>query len=209
MAGPPLHDASRPLGPRELVTAGERVTLRPVGADDAEWVFDAVHANEAILRWICWAGPESVEELLERYSEWRRGEGAAADYQLAVCENATGRGVGTISLKLREAPGRGELGYWIATDAQGRGYAGEAVELATALAFERLGAEVLFAWVFVGNEPSRRLLERNGFRLEFTSTAPVPAHGRDVDQWYFALTRADWVALRAAREAEAGSAEGS
>lgn len=56
-----------------------------------------------------------------------------------------------------------ELGYWIARDHWGRGYASEAAKAVTALA-RTLGHERVAATHFIDNPASGRVLEKAGFR---------------------------------------------
>ncbi|MDQ0983079.1 GNAT family N-acetyltransferase [Streptomyces sp. V2I9] len=58
---------------------------------------------------------------------------------------------------------RGSLGYWIATVAQNRGHAGDAVALALRVMREELGLHRAEASTNLENLPSQRVLRRNGF----------------------------------------------
>lgn len=178
----------------DIAAEGERALLRPVRRGDAARAFPLLHGREEILRWLVWDGPADEEELADAYAAWRTGDGGpdACDYMLAVCERASGALAGTLSVRFRGRPGEGDLGYWIAREHQRRGLATDAVRLAAWLAFEELGARALCAWVFVGNEASRRVLERCGFALEHTARAKVVKRGERLDEWYLALARADF-----------------
>jgi RimJ/RimL family protein N-acetyltransferase len=59
-----------------------------------------------------------------------------------------------------------ELGYIVAPAARGRGVATTALRLLTDWAFEKLGALRLELLVGVENHASKRVAERNGYRLE-------------------------------------------
>jgi ribosomal-protein-alanine N-acetyltransferase len=180
---------------------GEIVTLRPVEAADATDAFRFVAGNQSILRWLVWGGPEGVGELEDRFGLWRTGEderggllGARGgyDYQFAVCDRTDGEFAGVITLRFSGHPGHGDVGYWIASEHQGRGLASEAVRLVAHLGFAHLAADVIFGWVFVGNEGSRRVLERNGFTLEYTARGKARKGGKPMDEWYLAQTRWEW-----------------
>jgi ribosomal-protein-alanine N-acetyltransferase len=180
---------------------GERVVLRPVTAADASTAYRQVAGNRQILRWLVWGGPAGVGELEDRFSTWRTGKPERGgllgtrggyDYQLAVCDRADERFAGVITLRFAGHPGDGDIGYWIATDSWGRGFASEAVRLATHLGFRYLAANVVFGWVFVGNDASRRVLERNGYRLEHTARGKHRKGVGRVDEWYLAQSRGDW-----------------
>lgn len=176
-----------------FVVTGERVMLRPHRAADAAEAFAMLHENDAILRWLVWDGPRSREELERYYDAWRvTGPDGGEDVSLAVVERSSDALVGSLGIRFGGHPGTGDVGYWIGVPFQGRGYASEAVGLAVRLAFERLDARALCAWVFEGNAASRAVLEKNGFRFLRRAAARVVKGGRTVDEDYFTLLRHEW-----------------
>ena len=183
---------SRPVL-EEVRLVGDLVVLRPIRPGDAAAAYRSVAGRDEILRWLCWAGPQREEELAEKYAEWRTGEGDALDYQFAVCEVTSNRMVGAISLSFAGHPGQGDVGYWIDADFWGRGFATEAIQLIDYVAFGSGLADVLYGWVFVGNEGSRRALEKNGYELEYTTKSSVAKFGQEIEQWYLVQTSADWL----------------
>lgn len=58
------------------------------------------------------------------------------------------------------------LGYWIAKDFEGNGYAERAVELLSKFCFRKLYARKIEASVYEGNLASIKVLSKNGFLLE-------------------------------------------
>jgi len=184
---------------RRLVTldlAGALVRLRPHRVDDAQAAFALLHEEHEILRWLVWDGPASPDELGEHYGTWRYDDGAASDLRLAIEERASGALVGSITLRFGGHPGQGDIGYWIGRPFQGRGYGREALALAAHLAFGQLGALSLYAWVFVGNLASRRVLERAGFTLARTVPGRILKYKKRVDEWHFVLLASEWRRLR-------------
>jgi RimJ/RimL family protein N-acetyltransferase len=61
-----------------------------------------------------------------------------------------------------------ELGYVVAPQARGRGVATRTLDLLTAWAFSELDALRIELWISVGNEASKRVAERVGYRHEGT-----------------------------------------
>jgi RimJ/RimL family protein N-acetyltransferase len=59
-----------------------------------------------------------------------------------------------------------ELGYVVAPQARGRGVAARAPDLLTEWAFRDLEALRIQLWISASNEPSKRVAERAGYRLE-------------------------------------------
>ncbi|MDO8591579.1 MAG: GNAT family N-acetyltransferase [bacterium] len=78
-----------------------------------------------------------------------------------------------------------EVGYWVGKKHVGHSYATKALKLVSDYAFEQLDKDLLIANVAVGNEASRRSLEKAGFSLAETF------QGRDGHVWRYHLTRSD------------------
>lgn len=180
--------------PPHVELEGELVRLRPVCADDAEPAFPMVHGRREILDWLIWPGPESVEELREGYRVWWRGSEDEPELRLAIVERAADAFVGSMGVRF-QGPATADLGYWLAVERWGRGYVSEAVRLTCHLAFAHLGAALLTARVFDGNDASRRVLEKSGFRPDWRSTTTL--RGRTVAQTHLGLSRHAWEAANA------------
>lgn len=72
--------------------------------------------------------------------------------------------VGTINLTPdSDNPKRGEIGFYLGKEFQGKGYMTKAVRLLTDYAFDSLGYEEVWGKVTVGNLASVGVLERNGY----------------------------------------------
>lgn len=180
----------------DLVLEGESVRLRPHRVDDAPAAFLLLAGEQEILRWLVWDGPSTPAELAEHFGSWLVAGAGGPDLRLAVEERASGTLVGSISLRFGGHPEQGDTGYWIGVPFQRRGFGSEALALAAHLAFRHLGTQALYAWVFVGNDVSRRILERAGFTLVRTVPRRVMKHGTRVDEWHFVLLSSEWRRLR-------------
>ena len=176
--------------------AGEHAHIRAHMPADGAPAFALLERREEILRWLVWDGPSSVSELCEHYAHWCFESGADCDYRLAIEERASGALAGSISIRFGGHPGQGDVGYWVGLPFQGRGLGGEALELAAYLAFEHLAAQSLYAWVFVENLASRRILERAGFTLVRTVPGRIVKRGAPVDEWHFVLRANEWRRVR-------------
>ena len=195
-----------PLGSSRSISSAtlgaESVALRPVRPRDARPAFRMLHGRDAILRWLLWGGPSSLGELEASFAAWTRGprpESAGIEpreFLFAITaltpEGEPGEFLGTLGLRLIDGAGTVDVGYWLGEEAWGQGYATEAVGLGAFFAFWYLSARSLSAWVFVGNVPSRRVLEKNGFSLARTVYDKIERDGRRRDEWYFVLLREEW-----------------
>jgi ribosomal-protein-alanine N-acetyltransferase len=97
---------------------------------------------------------------------------AAEDYRagrsvsFAIALASTGELCGAVGLRIADAHGHAELGYWIGVPFWGKGYATEAAAAAVAFGFETLHLNRIFAHHFAGNTGSQRVLEKIGMRHE-------------------------------------------
>jgi RimJ/RimL family protein N-acetyltransferase len=103
----------------------------------------------------------------------------------------------------------GELGYWFRREVWGRGYAVEAAFAAIEAHFGDRRAGHLPSGHLPGNERSRRVLEKLGFRPNGTRLVAARALAQQIESAAYQLTRTDWVARRDALRALARCATGS
>ena len=90
-------------------------------------------------------------------------------FQPAVADPSTDSSLGDVALCVdADDTSRVELGFTMSSAEQGKGYATESVTRMIAYAFERLGAETVFAIVDARNDASIALLERIGMRRTTT-----------------------------------------
>lgn len=115
-----------------LVLAGPRLTLRPWQLTDAARVHEIMQ-DSAMDEFLALPRPYE-RQVAERFVAelGREGRAAGTGIDSAAVETATGRVVGSATLRLT---GDQDVGYWVAPDAQGHGYAAEAVRVLTDWAF--------------------------------------------------------------------------
>jgi len=142
----------------------ERLTLRPLRADDLEPFFAimstgpvraALHVRDGYSRGDAWGTLTSLAGLWEL-----RGLG-----QWAIEERATGRFVGRAGLYWRvepEWPGV-EVGWMLDPDVWGLGYATEAASRAVRYGFDEVGVDALFSVILPENTRSQAVARRLGF----------------------------------------------
>lgn len=104
-----------------------------------------------------------------------------------IAETRTGALVGVIGV-------HATLGFWIAKEAQGRGYATEAAEAVVGHYFAATGAEELNSGHFEGNYPSFHVLEKLGFVRDGDTRVWSKAQGMEMVLHKMRLTRQRWEA---------------
>lgn len=85
-----------------------------------------------------------------------------------------------------EVAGDGEVGFWMGAHARNRGWTTRAVHLAATAAFEH-GADHLRWRALVGNDASRRVAAKVGFRFDGTVRRFVLQRGVWRDAWVATL----------------------
>jgi RimJ/RimL family protein N-acetyltransferase len=154
-----LHD----MPPLRLPTLTDgAVTLRPKRAGDVDAIVAACQDPE-IPRWTSVPAPYTAADAqaFMRLSEASARIGAAAEL---VAVDGDDRLLGAFSLmELGRRPAYGEIGYWLAPWARGRGVATRAVLLLREWALRELGVTRIEILVEDDNGPSRRVAERAGF----------------------------------------------
>ena len=164
---------------------GERVTLRPVERDDADflqrgWSDPAVRTQIGVGR------PRNraqIESHIEGYVE--DGGGAA----LLVCLDDDP--VGEVTVKDLDS-NRPELTCWIAPEYHGEGYGSEANALFIDYIFDTFEIRGLRARAFSSNAPSCTVLEKLGFTQEGTLRDHRFLDGEYEDVVLYGLLREEW-----------------
>lgn len=160
----------------------EGLLLRPWRAADA----DAVHRacqDPDIQRWTTVPRPYLPEHARAFVTEvsaaaWRDGTGAP----FAVCAADSGELLASCGLvALDRSTDTGEIGYWVAPWARGRGVAVRATRAVARWAFTALRLRRLIWQAEIGNHRSRLVALRSGFRVqgELRLVHPAPDGRRE------------------------------
>jgi RimJ/RimL family protein N-acetyltransferase len=163
--------------------------LRPWTELDVDAVFEACQDPD-IQRWTQVPTPYLREHAVGYVARSAQGlaEGSAA--HLAVVDAGTDRVLGACGLMRREA-GVGEIGYWTAPWARGRGVATAATRALCRWALGTLGLRRLQWRAEVGNHASRLVAARVGFRDEGLARQSLRHRDAYVDGWTAALLRGE------------------
>jgi RimJ/RimL family protein N-acetyltransferase len=173
----------------------ERLVLRMFRDDDLEQ-YAAMVADPEVTRYL---GDGST---LSRADAWRQMAMILGHWQLrgygmwAAEEASTGRLAGRIGFFNPEGWPGFELGWTLAREFWGRGYATEGARRALEYGFTELGRERVISLIRPGNLPSVRVAVRLGERPE----GSVDLLGSEA--LVYGLTREDWLAGR--REGKLG-----
>jgi RimJ/RimL family protein N-acetyltransferase len=118
-------------------------------------------------------------------------------FQFAVESKETGGLVGDCALQVDgQEPYRAEIGFTLAREHQGKGFASGAVWLLLNYAFEALGLHRVVAIADCRNKPSWALLERVGMRREEHFLENVWFKGGWSDEYLYAVLKDEWLRKR-------------
>lgn len=113
-------------------------------------------------------------------------------FQLAMILRTSGELIGNCGIRLALGrDGSADLGYEVAPDHWGRGYATEAARAMLAFGFEQLDLRRVTADCIADNRASARVLEKLGMTLVQRQVAAETFKGRAWDVLHYALERAD------------------
>ena len=95
-----------------------------------------------------------------------------------------GKVVGGIGISAIQ-DGEGELGYWLGEQYWGQGIMSEAVKQMTEYGFEKLGLQRIYVHVFLFNDASKRVLEKNDYISEGIIKNNTIKDGKQIDEYRF------------------------
>lgn len=173
--------------PGPVFREGETVVLRTIEAEDLDYVerlFNDQRVREHTDR--------HEPAYRSRSREWLDSLGEKDVVVLLVCEGTDP--VGWINLfSLDDVVGTAEVGYGMAPDRWGEGFATDALETICRYAFEERGLHKMYARVFVTNPGSKRVLEKVGFHEEGRHREEALVDGDHVDVHRFGLLASEWL----------------
>ena len=176
---------------------GLNVFLRPLRAEDAPSLLEMRLADRDFLAdfephrqpsYFTRSG--QAAEIAADEVDDRAGGGHAFGIFRTEDERLAGRV--RLSNVVRGAWDNATLGYFVARSYSGRGVATEAVGLTLGFAFEEASLHRVQAGVMPHNHASRRVLEKNGFRLEGRAERYLFIGGAWQDHDIYALTQEEW-----------------
>lgn len=169
-----------------------RLVLRQLYESDADDMYD-YSCREEVTRFLLWDTHPSVgytrrylHDLQEKYRACEY-----YDWGLELSEN--GRLIGTCGFAKLDTENRcGEIGYVIHPDYHGQGLAAEAAACVIAFGFLKLRLHRVEARYMVGNEASRRVMEKCGMTFEGIHREAIYVKDAYHDVGVCALLREDY-----------------
>jgi RimJ/RimL family protein N-acetyltransferase len=173
----------------------DRLTIRPATLDDANaaWQFRRL---ESVGRWMT-AAPRDREGFVRKFAEPEQlSRTLLMEHDGVVIGDlyvAVGDAWAQTEVADRARGVQAEIGWVLAPEHEGHGFATEAVTELLRICFEDLGLRRVTAACFADNEPSWRLMERLGMRRENHNLAESLHRTRGwLDGLSYALLADEW-----------------
>jgi RimJ/RimL family protein N-acetyltransferase len=146
---------------------GELVNLRELTIDDATTIVNLIEYEIAKYLYEV-PYPYKIHDALKfiksSYNDFKLGKAITFGIEYKDTLESNLLLVGTIGIKdIDYVNKKANLGYWIGKQYQGKGIATECIKLVVNYVFDELKLEEISAYVFPDNNPSIRVLEKNGF----------------------------------------------
>ena len=147
----------------------ERLILRPWEESDVESLYEYAKDPQVgpIAGWPPHISVEDSRQIIKSV--------LAVNETYAICKRQDNRAIGSIGLMRGEQSNldipedEGEIGYWIGVPFWGQGYVPEAVRELIRHGFEDLKLNRIWCGYFEGNDKSKRVQEKCGFRYHHTN----------------------------------------
>lgn len=131
---------------------------------------------------------QHVQELLDQQAEQPRRR-----FRLAITLRESGRLIGSCAIRRAAAnEWEADIGYDLAPDTWGNGYATEAARAMVDFGFQEWALHRVSSWCIADNTGSARVLERVGLRLEGRLRENEYFKGRWWDTLLYGMLAGDW-----------------
>ncbi len=171
----------------------ERLLLRDFVEND----WHAVHVYQSdprYLRYYPWSSrsPEEVKAFVRRFLD-QQTHRPRSKFQFAVVLKSDGHLIGNCGIRKAHSRAlKADLGYEIAPDEWGRGYATEAARAVLRFGFEELQLHRIEASCLAENTASTRVLEKLGMQLEGRLRDHEWIDGRWWDTLMYSILVQEW-----------------
>lgn len=160
----------------------DRLILRRMKVSDASDMYEYAHL-EKVTEYLLWSPHVSVQQTSDYLHFIQKSYRDGDFYDWAVTLRDTGKMIGTCGFtRLDFNHNLAEIGYVLNPDFWGHGIAAEAVKRVMEFAFMELNVHRVEAKYMVGNDASRRVMEKCGMTFEgvYRSSMFIKGMYRDI-----------------------------
>jgi len=184
----------------DLTLHGQTVTLREFRSGDVDDVL-ALIGDDRVTEWLSFdsRGRQQADQMLTDVEQRRRAE-PRAEFYLAITASGSENVVGFVRLAF-DGVRAGKLGYAVAFNHWGKGYATDAAGTLVDYAFRELGLHRISAAIAPENVASLRMAQRLGMTFEGRIRDHVHTNGRWRDSLLYSVLADEWAADAGRRSA--------
>src|SRR5262245_6563227 len=146
------------------ISETERLRLRPPGIEDTAAIFDQYAQDAEVTKYLTWHPHYDIEETQHFLRRCLSGWEQAAAFPWVICRKSDGRLIGMV--EIRPGGHKPDLGYVLAREFWGNGYAPEAVKAIVEWALAQADVWRVWAVCDVDNRASARVLEKVGMQRD-------------------------------------------
>ena len=176
----------------EVLAATEHLVLRRMTNDDAA-ALAAYRSDPVQARYQSWETPYPLDSARALIAQMRNVRFAQPGVWLQIGIETSGRLIGDIAVRVDGDQARqATVGFTLAADAQGHGYATEALRTVISLLFTEHDVHRICADCDTRNDRSVSLLERVGTRREAHHHKSAWWKGEWTDEYVYAILAEEW-----------------
>ncbi len=170
----------------------DRLLLRPVEPSDAIHLAHR-RSDPEVARHQTWIPPYPLDRAEALIADVMAMDGPMDDewWMFTIADQADTAVFGDLVVKLSWEGRTAEIGYTLARDAWGKGYAVESTATVVEYLFEDLGVTRVEAMLHPDNTASAQVLERVGMLFEGQTRSSFWVGDENSDDWLYGMTRAD------------------
>jgi aminoglycoside 6'-N-acetyltransferase len=171
-----------------------RLRIRPFTLEEAPFIA-ATRSDPEVARFLPWEPPFPLEEARSRIeTAGMRTVLEPNQWVLRAVERVEDSAlIGEVGVRgHHEDPRQAIIGYVLAREAHGKGYATEVVRAVVGELFTTHGLHRIFAYTQDQNRASQRVLEKIGFRREAHMIEAFFARGVWQSEYMYAMLRREW-----------------
>lgn len=180
--------------PETVRIFGDLVAIREFVRSDAEDV-QRIVGDDRVTNWLSYdsRGKKETLAMLDRMKASSE-ENPRTDYSLAVVTPPSDRVIGFCRIGLSGVKA-GKLGYAIAYDEWGKGYATDVARTMVDFGFQKLGLHRISAAIAPDNTTSIKVVEKLGFSREGILRDHVFSNGAWRDSVLYSILQPEWADL--------------
>lgn len=170
------------------------IQLSLISPAHAQPLYELAVANREYLRqWLDWVDNMQDLNFIQQFvRNCQNHHARGTDHAFVILENETI--VGRIGMYKVDSYNRiGEIGYWVAASAQGRGIITQACKAIIRYGFDELKLNRIEIKCASENRKSQAVPERLGFTKEGILRQAEWLHGQFVDLVLYSMLKEDWV----------------